>query len=244
MAVQIVEILSRSIQGVTRPFQCRCENGDLYYVKGHGAGRQSLIAEYVCGRLARSFGLPVADFEIVEVSQELITWGSATDLHDLGAGLAFGSKALPHVQELSVSHLPSVPLQLRKDVVMFDWWVHNADRTLSEWGGNPNLLWDQVASRMAVIDHNQAFDEPFNQKDFAELHVFHEDMPRIFDDMVERMAYRDRLAAVFAEYDMACDNVPPEWWWVDNGVPASFNRESVREILGRFDSDVFWRIAR
>lgn len=50
MAIQIVEILGRSIQGVTRPFQCRCENGDLYYVKGHGAGRQSLIAEYVCGR--------------------------------------------------------------------------------------------------------------------------------------------------------------------------------------------------
>jgi len=29
---------------------------------------------------------PVADFEIVEVPQELISWGNATDLHDLGGG--------------------------------------------------------------------------------------------------------------------------------------------------------------
>lgn len=47
MPIQIVEILSRSIQGVTRPFVCRGEDGCTYFVKGHGAGRRSLIAEYV-----------------------------------------------------------------------------------------------------------------------------------------------------------------------------------------------------
>ena len=57
------------------------------------------------------------------VPPELISWGNATDLHDLGGGLAFGTKALPHVQEFFMSHLQSVPLQLRKDVVLFDWWV-------------------------------------------------------------------------------------------------------------------------
>lgn len=243
MAIQIVEILGRSIQGITRPFQCRCENGDLYFVKGHGAGRQSLIAEYVCGRLARRFGLPVADFEIVEVPQELIAWGSSTDLHDLGAGLAFGSKILHHTQEFTISNLQSVPAGLRKDVVLFDWWVHNADRTLSERGGNPNLLWDQEADCLAVIDHNQAFDNAFNPAKFSKLHVFHEDLPSIFDDMLERVNYADRLAATIAEFDSACDNVPPEWWWVDNGVPASFDRASARKTLGRFDEDNFWRIA-
>jgi hypothetical protein len=243
MPIQIVEILGRSIQGVTRPFQCRCENGDMYYVKGHGAERRSLIAEYVCGRMARAFGLPIADFEIVDVPRELIAWGNATDLHDLGAGLAFGSKALPHVQEFSISHLQSVPLQLRKDLVLFDWWVHNADRTLSALGGNPNLLWDQVASKLAVIDHNQAFDESFSPKIFADSHVFHDSLPSIFDDLVERDTYQDRLAAVFAEFDLACDNVPMEWWWVDDGVPARFDREVVRVILSRFDNDSFWRVA-
>lgn len=242
MALQIVEILGRSIQGVTHPFRCRCENGEIYYVKGHGAGKQSLIAEYVCGRLARSFGLPVADFEIVEVPQELISWENTTDLYDLGAGLAFGSKALLHVQEFSISHSQSVPQQLRKDVLLFDWWVHNADRTLSEKGGNPNLLWDQVTSKLAVIDHNQAFDELFNPQNFAALHVFHEDLTSIFDDLVERFVYCDRLAAVFAEFDLACDNVPSEWWWAGDGVPVNFNRDKARKVLERFKSDNFWSL--
>lgn len=212
LAIQIVEILNRSIQGITKPFYCRCEGGQAYFVKGNGAGKQSLIAEYVGSRLARSFGLPVADFDIVEVPQELIKWCGRDDANELGAGLAFGPKALPHVQEFSMSHMPQVDAQTRKDVVLFDWWVHNADRTLTEKGGNPNLLWDLQHSRLVVIDHNQAFDSDFDSQRFVELHVFHDSLLTIFDDLVDRDIYRDRLTAAFAEFDPACDNVPPEWW--------------------------------
>ena len=243
MAIQIVEILDRSIQGVTKPFYCRCEDGQFYFVKGNGAGKQSLIAEYVGGQLARSFGLPVADFEIVEIPQALIKWCGREDANELGAGLAFGSKALPHVQEFSMAHMNQVDVQMRKDVVLFDWWVHNADRTLTEKGGNPNLLWDQQHSRLAVIDHNQAFETDFDPLRFSELHVFHEFLLDIFDDLVERDTYRDRLAAAFAEFETACDNVPQGWWSVDNGVPTSFNRDAARELLKRFMNNDFWRVA-
>ena len=243
MAIQIVEILDRSIQGITRPFYCRCEDGHAYFVKGHGAGKRSLIAEYVGGRLARAFGLPVADFEIVEIPAELIKWCGRADANELGAGLAFGSKALPYVQEFSVSHIPQVNVQVRKDVALFDWWVHNADRTLTEKGGNPNLLWDQAHSRLAVIDHNQAFDTGFDEQLFVQSHVFHANLLNIFDDFVEREAYRNRLSVAIAEFDLACDNVPLEWWSVDNGVPTSFNRDAVRAVLSRFISNDFWRIA-
>lgn len=157
--------------------------------------------------------------------------------------MAFGSKALHHVQEFSISNLRAVPLELRKDIVLFDWWVHNMDRTLSELGGNPNLLWDQEARSLAVIDHNQAFDDSFNPVKFAGLHVFHADLPIIFDDLVDRVAYADRLAATIDEFDVACDNVPTEWWWVDDGVPTSFNRDLAREVLKRFNNDNFWRVA-
>lgn len=243
MTVQIVEILDRSIQGITKPFYCRCENGQAYFVKGRGAGRQSLIAEYVGGRLARAFGLPVPDFEIMEIPPELIKWCSRSDVNELGAGLTFGSKALPHVQEFSFSHISRVDEEVRKDVVLFDWWVQNADRTLSEKGGNPNLLWDQKNSRLAVIDHNQAFAPYFDPLQFVQTHVFNSNLLHIFDDFVERDIYRNRLAAVVAEFDCACDNVPPEWWWEDDGVPANFNRDAAREILNRFTDDIFWRIA-
>ena len=243
LAIQIVEILDRSIQGVTKPFYCRCEDGQAYFVKGWGAGRQSLIAEYVGGRLARAFGLPIADFDIVEIPSALIKWSGRADANELGAGLAFGSKALPHVQEFSYSHISKVDEQVRKDVALFDWWLHNADRTLSEQDGNPNLLWDQEHSRLAVIDHNQAFDAQFDSQVFAQTHVFHGDLLNVLGDWVERETYRNRLAAAFAEFDPACDNVPPEWWWVDDGVPTSFNRDAARVLLSRFVNDNFWRIA-
>jgi len=243
LAIQIVEILDRSVQGVTKPFYCRCEDDQFYFVKGIGAGKQSLIAEYVGSQLARSFGLPVADFGIVEVPQELIKWSGRDDAHELGAGLTFGSKALPYVQEFTMAQMTQVDVQLRKDVVLFDWWVHNADRTLTEKGGNPNLLWDQQHSKLAVIDHNQAFESDFDALRFSELHVFHADFLNICDDLVEREVYRDRLAAVFAEYETACDNVPQGWWSVDNGVPTSFNRDAAQELLKRFMNNDFWRIA-
>lgn len=244
MSIRIVEILDRAIQGITRPFYCRCEDGHTYFVKGSGAGKQSLIAEYVAGRLARALGLPVPDFDIVEIPSDLIKWCGRNDANELGAGLAFGSRALPHVQEFSISHIPQVDEQIRKDVALFDWWVRNADRTLSEKGGNPNLLWDQQHSRLAVIDHNQAFDTDFDRQLFAQSHVFHANLLDVFDDLVEREIYHNRLAAAFAEFDPACDNVPPEWWSVDNGVPTSFNRDAVRVVLGCFMNNDFWRIAR
>lgn len=241
MVMQVIEILDRSIQGVTNPFYCRCEDENTYFVKGRSAGRKSLIAEYIGGKLAKKFGLPVPDFEIVDVPQELITWSGRKDAHELGAGLAFGSKDLLHVQEFSYSHISRVPEVLRKDVVIFDWWVQNADRTLTEKGGNPNLLWNLATSSLAVIDHNQAFEGNFNSKVFAELHVFHEEFVKVSGDMIERQTYVDRLSEVFAEYDRNCDNVPHEWWELD-GVPANFDRESVKTMLGRCLSNDFWGI--
>ena len=71
-----------------------------------------------------------------------------------------------------MAHMPQVDALTRKDVVLFDWWVHNADRTLTEKGGNPNLLWDLQHSKLAVIDHNQAFDTDFDQHRFVELQFF------------------------------------------------------------------------
>lgn len=109
--------------------------------------------------------------------------------------------------------------------------------------GNPNLLWDQDAEGLAVIDHNQAFDADFDPLRFSQAHVFHQDFPAVFDDMVERMAYQARLTGAIAEYDRACDTAPTEWWWVDHGVPTDLDRNAARATLERYLSNDFWRIA-
>ena len=126
-------------------------------------------------------GLPVAPFEIVQVPEALVSLGSRTDLAELGAGLAFGSRRVS-VVELSRSHIARIPVALHHAVLGFDWWIRNADRTLSEVGGNPNLFWDVELERLVVIDHNQAFDEEFSEKNFCELHVFHEQIDSLCGD--------------------------------------------------------------
>lgn len=240
--VDIVEILGRAEQGKTRPFICRGDDGHSYFVKGRGASLRSLICELVCGQLAQAFGLPVAEFAVAEVPDALILPVVRPDIRELGVGPGFGSRALPHVQEFALSHELVVDAQLGRDLLVFDWWVRNADRTLSSHGGNPNLLWDCEADALVVIDHNQAFDPDFDAGVFMETHVFREFGRRISEDWVEREAYALRLEGALASYDQACDNVPPDWWYVDDGVPADFDRALVRAMLERFRQNDFWRM--
>ncbi len=82
--VQIVEIAGRSEQGMTRPFICRGDDGNAYFVKGIEAGRRSQVCEWIAGMLALELDLPIAPFEIVDVPEELVA--ASLDYRELGAG--------------------------------------------------------------------------------------------------------------------------------------------------------------
>lgn len=241
--LQIVEILERSEQGVTRPFLCRCSDDQLYYVKGQGAGRRSLLCEWFAGHLAQALDLPLPPFAIVQASRELIELHP--EGHDLGAVPGFGSRVVAHTQELTISHLHDVPMPLQSDVLVFDWWTHNPDRTLTTQSGNPNLLWDTDNGQLVVIDHNVAFDTAFDARAFSETHVFADEIPKTFQDLVERLSYAKRLRSALAVWPMACQNVPDEWWFADEErtVPASFDPDAALALLNRCTHEDFWRLA-
>ena len=241
--LQVVEILDRSDQGVTRPFLCRCDDDQLYYVKGRDAGRRSLLCEWLAGHLAQAFGLPVPPFTVVKAPSALIEL--FPEGAELGAGPAFGSRFVAHTQELSVSHLYDVPALLQRDVLVFDWWVRNSDRTLTSLNGNPNLLWDADAKQLVVIDHNVAFDREFDGHSFSAMHVFSQQIPTVFQDLVERVSYAERLRSALAAWAAACQNVPDEWWFADEErtVPADFDPDAVLALLGRCSHEDFWRLA-
>jgi hypothetical protein len=243
MPVEIVEILRRSEQGRTRPFLCRGDDGHTYFVKGRGAGLRSLIIEWLCGHLALAFGLPVAEFERVEVPAALADPLLFPEANELGAGLAFGSRVFQHVQEVTVSHLDLIDPATQRDVLLFDWWIHNQDRLLTGLGGNVNLLWDQPASALVVIDHNLAFDPDFDAATFRQMHVFARQWPAVFGDLAEKSRYMERLDQAMEGFDRLCDNLPPEWWMVDDGVPVNFDRQAVKTLLQRYTQDIFWRSA-
>jgi hypothetical protein len=215
------------------------------FVKGFGAGKRSLICEWIAGGLAVRLGLPVAPFEIVDVPEALISLGSRPDLAELGAGRAFGSRRLS-VVELSRSHLAHRPVPLQRAVLAFDWWIRNADRTLSEEGGNPNLFWDVEQQYLVVIDHNQAFDNDFSRENFCALHAFHEQIDALCGDWVLRQQFCMRFDDALAGWDEICNTVPSEWWFIDpeQTITADFDPNEIWQMLTVYKNDAFWNMKK
>jgi len=227
---------------MTRPFLCRCEDGHLYFVKGRAASARSLICEWLGGHLAKAFGLPIPAFAIAQAPPELV------ELHpqgkDLGVLPLFASRRVEHVQEFSISHLGDVDADLQRDVLMFDWWIQNGDRTLTTHSGNPNLLWDTDAHKLVVIDHNLAFEAGFNAALFAETHVFAGQIPLLNQDLFQPGQFREKFVRALAVWAEACKNVPSEWWFVDEEqtVPTAFDPTAALALLKRYEHEDFWRL--
>ena len=255
MTIQVTEVLGRSEQGRTQPYICRCDDGEVYFVKGRSATRQGLIHEWLCGHLAQALDLPVAPFAIAHVPQELMDADLSGWLVDLGEGSVFASRKVLG-QELAVAQVHDVDVALRRDVLIFDWWVRNGDRCLTARGGNVNLLWqpgavvrDEDDARMAtgqlaVIDHNLAFDVDFSAEDFCKTHVFAEDIAGTFSDFFLRETYKQRLSAALARLETAWNNCPPTWQFVDveHTIPTAYPKHVVDAILQRAESPDFWNL--
>lgn len=244
MTLTIVEVLQRSIQGRTKPYICRADDGAIYYVKGRSATRNGLMAEWLCAELATAFGLPIAPYALASMPEELIEADTSGWLADLGGGEVFASQKVDSV-EMTAVHRDRTPLPLRQDLLVFDWWVRNADRTLTERGGNPNLLWKHDdGGGLVVIDHNLAFDPAFSIEEFRTGHVFADEIPGLFSDFLARDTYRRRLSQTLGAWERACVMIPPPWNYVDPEMtfPASFSLDLALALLRRCEQDEFWSL--
>jgi hypothetical protein len=163
--IEIEEIIRPATQGRSRPYYCRGSDGHFYFVKGRP--RNSQGAEWICGHLARAFELPIPEFEIVDIGEELLKEAS-DECQLLGAGPAFGSRAVEGVSWLERESVGQILVELQTDILVFDYWIQNQDRTPV----NTNLLWQAVNNRLTVIDHNSAFDRDFKPAGFLQGHLF------------------------------------------------------------------------
>lgn len=244
MNLTVVEVLERSKQGRTEPYICRCDDGEVYFVKGRSATRPGLIAEWLCARLGEAFGLPIAPYAIATVPEELIEADLTGWLRELGGDEVFASQRVGAV-ELTEIHCNLVPQTLRRDVIAFDWWVHNGDRNMTPKGGNPNLLWNpEGEGSLVVIDHNLAFDPEFSSSEFLKLHVFADDIPCMFKDFLLRDEYAARFAAVLGKWDEICDTIPVAWRFIDpeRTVEVEFSIPGIKAFLDRALTDTFWNL--
>jgi hypothetical protein len=244
MPLTVTEILGRAQEGRTQPYICRCDDGEVYFVKGKSATRFGLISEWLCARLCSALDLPIAKYAIATVPDEIMEADLTGEYQELGKGPVFASGRVK-ATNLSRLHLRTVPQALRRDVILFDWWVHNGDRTLTEMGGNPNLLWlPGSPGTLVMIDHNLAFDAEFNAKEFLDLHVFSSEASELFSDFLLRDSYRARLAKALESWPDICDTLPDAWHFIDaeKTMPVGYPFEAIKSLLDRALTDAFWQL--
>jgi hypothetical protein len=126
----------------------------MYVLKFRGAGQgpKALIAELVAGEIARAAGLPVPEIVLIELDPDLARTEPDPEIQALikaSAGLNVALDYLPG--SVMFDPLAGAPLaQLASDIVWFDSFVTNVDRTAR----NANmLLWHR---QLRLIDHGAA----------------------------------------------------------------------------------------
>jgi hypothetical protein len=132
------------------------ESDDLgtYVVKWRAAGQgvKVLVAEVVCGELARALDLPVPTLVTVDVAPELAVGEPDVEVQELlqrSAGRNLGLDYLPGALDFEAG-ADGVDPELAGRVLWFDALIGNVDRS---WR-NPNMLFWH--GRLQLIDHGAA----------------------------------------------------------------------------------------
>ena len=143
--LEIVSIEGVAVQGMTKPLICRADDDGRYLVKyANGVTVNGLVKEWLAAHLAQDFGFNVPEFIPAFLCQELIDAYPHFTKYDVVPkpleGVVFASKWQEFAEEFKLVNINTVPLELQQDLLVFDLWVRNDDRSLTSLGGNVNLL--------------------------------------------------------------------------------------------------------
>jgi hypothetical protein len=216
-----------------------------YVVKWRAAGQgvKVLVAEVVCGELARALELPVPALVTIDVAPELAVGEPDFEVQELlqrSAGRNLGLDYLPGALDFEAG-VASVDPALAGRVLWFDALVGNVDRS---WR-NPNMLFWH--GRLQLIDHGAALtfhhhwpgaaaavSRPYD----ASQHALVECEPDVAgaDALLAQRVTPGLLAEVL-------DQVPDEWLDDDalpDEAPAAVRTRYVDQVLARLAARDAW----
>jgi hypothetical protein len=224
-------------EGGSLPGLMEADDLGTYVVKWRAAGQgvRVLVAEVICGELARALGLPVPALATVDVAPELAVGEPDFEVQELmqrSAGRNLGLDYLPGALDFEAG-VGSVDAALAGQVLWFDALVGNVDRS---WR-NPNMLFWHGG--LYLIDHGAALtfhhswagapaavSRPYD----ASQHALIECSPDVAaaDDALAGRVTRSLLEEVLAQ-------VPDEW--LDDEGPRE---RYVEQLLARLDARSAW----
>jgi hypothetical protein len=142
-------------EGGSLPGIVEADDDGLYVVKFRGAGQgpKALVAELLAARLGYALDLPVPETVLADLDPALGMAEPDPEIQELlerSAGLNVGIDYLPGSLPIGAPAGSGVSPELAADVVWFDAFLSNVDRTPR----NPNLLlWHR---KLWLIDHGAA----------------------------------------------------------------------------------------
>lgn len=234
--LDVVEIVRPIDSGMTRPYLCRLEDGALYAVKGRAALPQGLIAEVVAGQLGRLLGLPIPPFAIAHMPRSLLRHhGDAGVAQAVGEGPVFASAWQDSVQPITPLTLATMDQDLLARLYVFDHWIANGDRSLTEHGGNPNLFVRLGDGATVAIDHNLAFAADYDPEKELPVHAGRLAWEGVADHAAFFATMRADLERARVDLPAIVETLPEEWL---EEQPRLADR--IATILDRLDDIGFW----
>ena len=235
-------------EGGSLPGLMEADDLGTYVVKYSGAGQgvPVLVAEVICGELARGLGLPVPELVTVELDPALGRSEPDQEVQDLlrrSPGRNLGLDFLPGALDLDPVAFPVDP-GFAGRVLWFDALVGNVDRTwrnvnMLRWHGAPYLI-DHGAT--LTFHHGWSVPEPPEAvaagaaRPFdASTHVLVRSRPDLdaADAALAPLVTADRVRA-------AVDLVPDGWLDVPGVDPDQVRDAYVARLLARRDARGAW----
>lgn len=241
--ITATEIIKRSEQGISvQPFLVMADDGNTYFVKGFSRTlAKGLVSEALAAELGSRIGLPVPPWRIMNVPRALIDFSLIEGVTDLGGGPAFASRQVENASDLMFANLDAITVELKRKVLVFDWWIRNGDRGLGELGGNVNLILHPKGD-LAVIDHNVAFDTALDNDEFRTYHVFRKELGSFQSIPLVMRFYEVLLGTALKEWSTITALLPEEWLYRDQDPDNEYEPTLAQrlELLERYRDVQFW----
>jgi hypothetical protein len=232
----VIEVIRRLNEGSTQPYLCKCDDGRLYVLKSKPSmPPRNLLAEFISGCLADDIGLPIPEFKIVFVPEELVEYMPELQ-SEICTGHAFASQYIEGAVALTFTQSRNetiVPIEQQKLIYAFDKLILNADRTLTDKGGNVNILYDVGSDKYYLIDHNLSFDQSIQPEDFA-VHVYGPGNRKWEYDLIDRLEYRQKVVECTNKLSEILKYIPEDWVVDEEFLPF------VSATLEKGDHEDFW----
>lgn len=219
--LQAIRYVSPLKEGGSLPAIVEASDSGLWVAKFRGAGQgaRALVAEWICGELARGCGFAVPELARIDLDEAFGRNEPDPEIRDLlrashGAnlGLSFLAGALTY----DPAAPPAIAEDLASDLVWFDSYVMNVDRSVR----NPNLL--VVGDTLWLIDHGAAlyFHHAWGNAAASSASAFgavrqHVLLPRATQLAAAAERMRARLSA--APFEPMLAALPDEWLTAADG---------------------------